>query len=46
VVILPASSGKKQMELQNSIYLQEASYDQSLAIHHYIHAGRQQKKGK
>jgi hypothetical protein len=36
----------KQMELQNSIYSQEASYDQSLAIHHHIHAGRQKNKGK
>jgi hypothetical protein len=39
-------SGKKQTELQNSIYSQEASYDQRLAIHHHIHAGREKNKGK
>jgi hypothetical protein len=42
-------SGKEsgeQMELQNSIYSQTASYNQSLAIHHHIQAGRQKNKAK
>jgi hypothetical protein len=42
-------SGKEsgeQMEFQNLIYLQAASYGQSSAIHHHIQDGRQNNKAK